>query len=29
MIFQPHVYQTHAIEKIIENENYALFLEMG
>lgn len=27
--FQPHSYQKHAIDKVIENEKYGLFLDMG
>jgi len=29
MKYKPHAYQQHATEKILENENYALLLEMG
>lgn len=27
--FQPHAYQTYAINQILNNKRYALFLDMG
>lgn len=29
MIFQPHAYQQHCIQKIIETKKIGLFLDMG
>mgnify|MGYP002758153042 FL=1 len=29
MKFKPHIYQKHSINKVIENEKYGLFLDMG
>lgn len=27
--FKPHTYQKHSINKVIDNEKYGLFLDMG
>lgn len=27
--FTPHMYQKHAINKVIDNKKYGLFLDMG
>lgn len=29
MKYKPHEYQQHATDMILQNESYALFLEMG